>query len=59
MTGDSGGPLMRYDTQSNPPKWYLVGIVSFGPAQCGLANWPGIYTRVDHFVDWIISQIKN
>lgn len=56
--GDSGGPLMKFD-QSKTPNWYLVGIVSFGSAQCGLANFPGIYTRVDHFMDWILRNIKE
>lgn len=50
---------MKYDAQANPPKWYLVGIVSFGSSQCGLANWPGIYTRVDRYIDWIINNIRT
>lgn len=57
--GDSGGPIMKFDNQSDRPKWYLVGIVSFGSAQCGLANWPGIYTRVDYFIDWILVTIRD
>jgi trypsin len=35
--GDSGGPLTHNGVQ--------VGIVSFGPAQCGNGS-PGVYARV-------------
>ncbi|KAF5276224.1 hypothetical protein FQR65_LT04029 [Abscondita terminalis] len=49
--GDSGGPL-----QIIHPRAYcmysIVGITSFGKA-CGVANVPGVYTRVSNYVDWI------
>lgn len=51
--GDSGGPLQIY-----PPGAYManiVGIVSFG-ISCGSA-WPGIYTRVAYYLDWIESHV--
>lgn len=37
---------------------YLAGIVSFGPSPCGLENWPGVYTRVDSYIDWILSHMR-
>lgn len=59
--GDSGGPLMTVDT-NNPnapmPYWYLAGVVSFGPLPCGQEGWPGVYTRVGAFVDWIESKLQ-
>ncbi|XP_060648956.1 serine protease 7 [Drosophila nasuta] len=50
--GDSGGPLMRYTGA-----WYLEGVVSFGN-RCGLEGWPGVYTRVTDYIDWIIGTIR-
>lgn len=57
--GDSGGPLMAQDrSDSKNPIQYLVGIVSFGPRQCGTRGWPGVYTRVSAFTDWILSKMR-
>ncbi|XP_067616859.1 serine protease easter isoform X1 [Eurosta solidaginis] len=58
--GDSGGPLIGLGTTSNGNTYYfLIGIVSFGPSICGLEGWPGVYTRVGHFVDWIYAAIQT
>ncbi|XP_037942639.1 serine protease 7-like [Teleopsis dalmanni] len=54
-TGDSGGPLMRLSNQSNA--WILEGIVSYGH-KCGL-EYPGIYTHVDSYLQWIVKNLKN
>lgn len=45
--GDSGGPLVVNNT--------LVGVVSWG-AGCALAGFPGVYARVSHYYDWILSE---
>lgn len=55
--GDSGGPLMAIDGSTKNIYWYLVGVVSFGPSPCGQEGWPGVYTRVSSYVDWILSLI--
>lgn len=52
--GDSGGPLMR---QGQMDRWFLEGVVSFGN-RCGLQGWPGVYTRVADYIDWIRSSLK-
>ncbi|EDW83049.2 uncharacterized protein Dwil_GK22647 [Drosophila willistoni] len=52
--GDSGGPLMRQGYQG---VWYQEGVVSFGKG-CGLRGWPGIYTRVAHYTNWIQDTIR-
>ncbi|XP_060525633.1 serine protease easter-like isoform X2 [Cylas formicarius] len=56
--GDSGGPLMSLDSENGEINWYSVGIVSFGPTPCGMANWPAVYTRVSTYVDWIVRNLK-
>ncbi|CAJ0943008.1 unnamed protein product [Ranitomeya imitator] len=48
--GDSGGPLIcdgKY-----------VGLVSFGPKECGASDLPGVYTRLtDNYLKWIQNTI--
>ncbi|XP_055904457.1 serine protease 7-like [Eupeodes corollae] len=52
--GDSGGPLMMGEDATN---YAIVGIVSFGN-KCGLEGWPGIYTKVSDYEDWIRSTLR-
>ncbi|XP_077558480.1 venom peptide isomerase heavy chain-like isoform X1 [Haemaphysalis longicornis] len=46
--GDSGGPLLALGADF---RWAVTGIVSFGIG-CG-GRFPGAYTRVTTFLDWI------
>ncbi|XP_053371255.1 serine protease 27-like [Clarias gariepinus] len=46
--GDSGGPLVINVNR----RWVQAGIVSFGNG-CALPNYPGVYTRVSQYEDWI------
>ncbi|GFR09314.1 ovochymase-2 [Trichonephila clavata] len=53
-SGDSGGPLFgKYGGL-----WYSVGVVSWG-MNCGLEGYPGVYTRVSEYLDWIADEIKD
>lgn len=57
--GDSGGPLIGLDRSNKiRPYYFLAGVVSFGPDPCGQEGWPGVYTNIGHYVDWIKSKIR-
>uniref|UniRef100_A0A182JHD1 Peptidase S1 domain-containing protein n=2 Tax=Anopheles atroparvus TaxID=41427 RepID=A0A182JHD1_ANOAO len=52
--GDSGGPLMMLVEA----RWTQVGVVSFGN-KCGEPGYPGVYTRISEYMDWIRENTKK
>ena len=50
--GDSGGPLVVRNGQGG---YRLAGITSWGQ-ECALAGYPGVYTRVSAFINWIADK---
>ncbi|KAB7502002.1 Transmembrane protease serine 5, partial [Armadillidium nasatum] len=52
--GDSGGPFLIQEPDS---RWYVVGIVSRGIG-CGELNHPGVYTKINNYLDWIENRIQ-
>lgn len=57
--GDSGGPLMAHHKDNQGQAyWYLAGLTSFGLDKCGTKGFPGVYTRLTSYVDWIESKIR-
>ena len=53
-SGDSGGPLVV--TEAGIP--LLAGVTSVGN-ECGLPNFPGIYTRVTSYLSWIREFVPD
>ncbi len=53
--GDSGGPLV---VPGGPTGWTQIGIVSFGRG-CAQPGAYGVYTRVSHYIDWILQRTSR
>lgn len=53
--GDSGGPLLK---QLPSGRWITIGIVSWG-ISCGQRDLPGVYTRVESYMNWIAGHIAD
>lgn len=56
--GDSGGPLMTASLVNGMAYFHQIGIVSYGIG-CARQDVPGVYTRVQNFVDWIQEKVAE
>jgi len=60
--GDSGSALMRSlpdSARSGLDRFDLIGVVSFGPRLCGTEGIPGVYTRVNSYLEWILDTVNS
>ena len=60
--GDSGSSLVTIFTENKRrfETWKLIGIVSFGTSgrKCAIEGHPGVYTRVRHYISWILDNVE-
>ena len=55
--GDSGGPATAYDAHSG--KWLLMGLISWGDAQCAKVGTYTVFTRMSNFHAWVKDTIAQ
>lgn len=53
--GDSGNSLHIF--QSDLVQHVQKGIVSAGPQNCGTFDHPGIYTKLESYLSWILDHV--
>lgn len=55
--GDSGGPIQTSNEDDDGCIYTIVGVTSFGLAQCGIQGYPGVYARVYTYLSWIEEHV--
>lgn len=55
----AGGPMMgRTANEKGVSYIYLAGIVSYGAAECGTQDKPGVYSRISEYIPWILDNLE-
>ncbi|KAH8357936.1 hypothetical protein KR200_001375 [Drosophila serrata] len=55
-SGDSGGPLILTDNNGGSTQ---IGIVSWSKKPCARPPYPGVFTEVSAYVDWIVETVGS
>lgn len=57
---DIGGPLIQpvYEKEIEDFRYYQIGVASYG-ISCKQSDTPSVYTKVQHFIDWIQDKIEQ
>ncbi|EDV91668.1 trypsin-1 [Drosophila grimshawi] len=55
-SGDSGGPLLLHASSAMDTQ---IGIVSWSVKPCTRPPYPGVFTEVSAYVDWIVQTVAN
>ncbi|KAJ7329387.1 hypothetical protein JRQ81_015561 [Phrynocephalus forsythii] len=55
--GDRGGPVQCRAEGSE--RYWVLGVLSWGPPACGTARRPSVFISLQHFHDWIQQQTKE
>ncbi|WP_369123395.1 trypsin-like serine protease, partial [Shewanella electrica] len=55
--GDSGGPIAWLDPETN--RFTIVGVVSYGPEECGESPLHGVNSNILYYDDWINQTIGS
>lgn len=60
-SGDSGGPLVFPTRVGHAVRYVQHGIVSLGARGCGVLadSKPGIYVRVQNYMNWILDKMRD
>ena len=56
-TGDSGGPATVKDDRNKNAET-LIGVISWGQ-ECGREDYPGVYTDVSHYMNWLLENMEG
>eukprot|EP00090_Calanus_glacialis_P008462 TRINITY_DN16813_c0_g1_i1.p1 TRINITY_DN16813_c0_g1~~TRINITY_DN16813_c0_g1_i1.p1 ORF type:complete len:481 (-),score=131.69 TRINITY_DN16813_c0_g1_i1:105-1547(-) len=57
--GDSGGPMVALKRSGDSRyRYHLIGVVSFG-YRCAVKGFPGVYTRVTEYDQWIKDTVNK
>jgi secreted trypsin-like serine protease len=56
-SGDSGDPLQAPAIYQGNPRYVQYGLASFGAKECASGAFPGIFTRLDYYLDWILDTM--